>query len=94
MMVDYTSTGTPAAAPVTVVPVVATGDLLTDLKAARANCVNLLLQITASPQPSYNVHSHSFSWSEYHDMLVREIETLGRLITQQEPTEVVSQGIL
>jgi hypothetical protein len=52
----------------------------------------LMLQITRTPKPSYTVHRHSYSWTEYHEMLGRQIEHFTRLIARANPFEIVSRG--
>jgi len=52
----------------------------------------LLLQITLSPKPSYTVHGHSYSWTQYQEMIVAQIEKITRIRAQAFPFEIVSRG--
>jgi hypothetical protein len=52
----------------------------------------LLLQITLSPKPTYSVHGHSYSWTEYQQMLTKQMEQVTKLIAQANPFEIVSRG--
>ena len=52
----------------------------------------LLLQITLTPKPSYSVHGHTYSWTEYQEMLTRQMEQVTKLIAQANPYEIVSRG--
>lgn len=60
------------------------------------DCLNqlasLMLQITLTPKPSYTVHNHSYSWTEYQEMLGRQMEQLTKLISQGNPFEIMSRG--
>ena len=74
------------------VPVV-TGDEDTDgLLAIKSQLIVLQFQATQQPKPSYSVHGHSFSWTEYQDYLVRSIAAVNRLLQAQDPFEIVSIG--
>jgi hypothetical protein len=71
----------------------ATGNYADNLVVARDNTAALLAQITASPKPSYTVHGHSVSWTEYQRMLREQISGLNQLIAEANPFEFMSQAI-
>ncbi len=52
----------------------------------------LAAQITLNPNPSYNVHGHSYQKGEYLEILGRQIEQFTKLNAQAHPFEIVSRG--
>lgn len=66
--------------------------LIDDLIALRSANVALRLSLTTSPKPTYNVHGHSFSWTEYQKYLSEEYDKLCEQIARESPFEIVSQG--
>jgi DNA-binding ferritin-like protein len=68
-----------------------------NLETARDQCAERLVEITASPKPSYNVNGQQVSWTAYQQMLTKQISELNSLIAQGEPdttpTEIISQGL-
>jgi hypothetical protein len=70
-----------------------TPDYPASLTVARDNCAARLAEITVAPKPTYTVHGHSYSWTEYQAMLVTQIDNLNKLIAQSEIAEVVSEAI-
>jgi hypothetical protein len=64
-----------------------------DLATARDNSAAILAQITVSPKPTYAVHGHNYSWTEYQEFLTRHIEACNRLLAQGEPFEIVGTGL-
>jgi hypothetical protein len=77
--------GAPVASPVPVV----TGNEDTDgLLAIKSAFIALQFQAAQSPNPSYNVHGHSYSLTEYQDFLVRSIAAVNRLLQAQDPFEI------
>jgi hypothetical protein len=50
----------------------------------------LYAQITLQPKPTYNVEGNHYYWTEYQEMLGRQIEQLTKLIAQACPFEIVS----
>ena len=65
-------------------------DYLTSLMQARANAAARLAETLASPKPSYTVHGHSVSWTEYQKMLFDQIEKINQQIAQGTPFEFVT----
>ena len=65
-------------------------DYLTSLIQARDNAAARLAEILASPKPSYTVHGHSVSWTEYQEMLGEQIKAIDQLIAQGIPFEFVT----
>lgn len=64
-----------------------------NLTTARNNIAARLAEITAAPKPNYSLDGESYSWSEYHDMLTRQLEKLEGLLSRAAgPFEVRSQG--
>ena len=60
------------------------------LRSARSNAIATLDEILASPKPSYSVHGHTFSWTEYQRFLGDQIENLSKRIAQEFPFELVT----
>jgi len=52
----------------------------------------LAAMITASPNPTYSVHGHSYQKGEYLEILGRQIEQFTKLNAQANPFEIVSRG--
>ena len=67
-----------------------TPDYVTSLIQARDNAAARLAEILASPKPSYTVHGHSVSWTEYQKMLAEQLAQCNQLITQGTPFEFVT----
>jgi hypothetical protein len=75
------------------VPVV-TGNEDTDgLLAIKSALVALQFQAAQKPNPTYNVHGHSYSLTEYQDFLVRSIAAVNKLLQAQDPYEIITQAI-
>ena len=53
---------------------------------------SLYAQVTLQPKPTYNVEGNHYRWTEYQEMLGRQIEQLTKLIARTEPFEIVSRG--
>ena len=81
--------GTPAETPVPVV----TGNEDTDtLLAIKSQFIQLQFQAAQNPNPSYNVHGHRYSLTEYQDFLVRSIAAINKLLQTQDPFEIATQA--
>ncbi len=52
----------------------------------------LLLEVTLNPKPTYTAYGRSYSWTEYQELLGRQIEQITKLIAQANPFEIVSRG--
>jgi hypothetical protein len=65
-----------------------------NLTTARDNYAAILAEISATPKPTYSVHGHSYSWTEYQRFLMDKMGELNALIGTMEPAcEVASQAI-
>jgi hypothetical protein len=62
------------------------------LKTVLNQLTSLYAQITLQPKPTYNVEGNHYRWTEYVEMLGRQIEQLTKLIARAEPFEIVSRG--
>jgi hypothetical protein len=79
--------GTPAANQVPVV----TGNEDTDtLLALKSRFIALQFQAAQTPNPTYRVHGHSYSLTEYQQFLVNSIAAINKLLQAQDPFEIVT----
>ena len=62
------------------------------LKTILDQLTSLYVQITFQPKPDYAVEGNHYRWSEYQEMLGRQIEQLTKLISRAYPFEIVSRG--
>ncbi len=70
------------------VPVV-TGNEDTDgLLAIKSAFIALQFQAAQNPNPTYSVHGHSYSLTEYQDFLLRSIAAVNKLLQAQDPYEI------
>jgi hypothetical protein len=53
---------------------------------------SLYVQITLQPKPTYAVEGNHYRWTEYQEMLGRQIEQLTKLISRAQPFEIVTKG--
>lgn len=67
--------------------------VIDDLKAAKASIAAELAAISIAPKASYSIDGQAVNWVEYHDSLVRRIESINKLIQAEEPWLLVS-GVL
>lgn len=68
--------------------------VLSDLTTAREQLAARLVEITASPKPSYTIDGQHVSWHSYQQQLTGQIERLNRLIQQESgPFEHRSQAV-
>jgi hypothetical protein len=63
-----------------------------NLITTRDQIAERLVEMTASPKPSYSVHGHTYHWGEYFELLTKQLEQVNRLIAQGSPVEIVTQG--
>lgn len=65
-----------------------------NLATTRDQIAERLVEITASPKPSYNVNGQAVSWTEYFRTLTEQLDKLNELIATGDgtPVEVLSQG--
>jgi hypothetical protein len=66
---------------------------LTDTEETLTNLCALRKELSLSPKPSYNVHGHQFSWTEYMRYLGDEIDRIRKELAQVVPVEEVGRGI-
>lgn len=63
------------------------------LNTAKTNILNNLTTITTNPKPTYSLDGQSISWSEYHQMLVTQLNTINDLIViESGPFAFYTQG--
>ncbi len=62
------------------------------LKTILDQLTSLYVQITLQPKPTYAVEGNHYRWTEYHEMLGRQIEQLTKLTSRACPFEIVSRG--
>lgn len=60
----------------------------------RNQVAQTLADITANPKPSYTLTDETYSWTEYQDMLFRQLEKLDGLIAQSQPYEIRTRRIV
>jgi len=77
----------------TIAPTATSTDWITNLTNTRAAFSQTLLEISASPKPTYSVDGQSVSWESYTRMLLDQIKAIDDLLqTQEEPFEEISMG--
>lgn len=65
----------------------------TKLELAKAQILDRIVEITASPKPSYSIDGQSFSWNEYLKTLLEQVKALDEIIAgMQGPTFEITQG--
>ena len=64
-----------------------------DVETARDQAAALLVQITASPKPTYSVLGKTYSWTDYTRMLREQISGCNQLLAQGSVVEEVGVGI-
>lgn len=52
----------------------------TKLELARTQILDRIVEITASPKPSYSIDGQSFSWNEYLKTLLEQVKALDEVI--------------
>jgi hypothetical protein len=82
--------GTPIASPV---PVVTGNEDSDTLLAIKSQFLQLQFQAAQKPNPSYNVHGHRYSLTEYQEFLVRSIAAINRLLQAQDPFEIATRVV-
>lgn len=66
---------------------------LTDLQEAKSLAITRLKECLAQPKPSYDIEGQEVSWTEYQDMLRKQIKELSELIAlEQGPYEEHTQA--
>lgn len=67
---------------------------LENLTTTRQQISDRLAEITASPKPSYSVDGESYSWTEYFEALMRQLEAIDAALQRANgPFEIRSQGV-
>lgn len=64
-----------------------------DVAKARDQAAALLVEITQTPKPTYNVCGKMIGWTEYARMLREQISGCNKLIAQGTPVEEIGIGI-
>lgn len=65
----------------------------TKLELAKSQILDRIVEITASPKPSYSIDGQSFSWNEYLKTLTDQVKALDEIIAgMQGPTFEITQG--
>jgi hypothetical protein len=71
-------------------------DYVTNLEQARLQVSQRLRQITADPNPNYNINGQNISWTDYQKMLLDSLKALNKAIAEGEadstPWEEVIHG--
>lgn len=67
-------------------------DDLTTLRLIREQTQQLLLDVTASPKPSYSVDGQSVSWEAYLAQLRATLDWCDAKLNDAEPFEFVTRG--
>ncbi len=62
------------------------------LVAVLSQLTGLLVQITLNPKPTYWAYGRRYAWTEYQELLTRQMEQITKLISQANPYEIVSRG--
>ncbi|AMV25432.1 hypothetical protein VT84_13605 [Gemmata sp. SH-PL17] len=65
-----------------------------NLQTAIANVASKLATESANPQPSYSLDGKSFSWNEYRESLVRQLEALQKAVNAVSPYIVQTKMVL
>lgn len=69
-------------------------DPLANVNQAIVNVTALIAQVTASPQPTYNLDGESIPWESYLAMLIDKLEKLQEAsIFLSGPYQLISQGV-
>ncbi len=66
----------------------------TNLATIKSQIIARLVEITASPKPSYMVDGQSVQWSAYFNALTSKLTEINALIAAESPVEVTSQGFV
>lgn len=65
----------------------------TKLELAKSQILDRIVEITASPKPSYSIDGQSFSWNEYLKTLTEQVKAFDEIIAgMQGPTFEITQG--
>lgn len=59
----------------------------------RTQALARIVEITASPKPSYSIGEKSYSWAEYHKTLMDQVAWCNAQDAAMDPTEAVLYGI-
>jgi hypothetical protein len=62
-----------------------------NLQIVYSNLINILMQMTTNPKPSYSLDGESYSWNEYNSMILDKLEKVRQqMIFAGGPFEVRS----
>lgn len=62
------------------------------LATIKTQTLAIMVTLTASPKPSYNIDGQSISWTEYMDMLQKKVDWVDKQLASIAPYEIHSQG--
>lgn len=62
-----------------------------NIETAMNNTAALLAEITENPRPSYDLHGHKVSLTEYQRFLMESMDNYARLLARGSPFEEISQ---
>ena len=64
---------------------------LAELKGIKGNLIALIKEVTSAPKPNYTIDGQKVDWSDYLEMLYRQLKANEELITTfDEPYEKTS----
>ena len=66
---------------------------LTTIQTIKSQTLEAILAITANPKPSYSIDGQSVSHSQHLKNLQETVEWCNEQVNNEEPFEVVTQGL-
>ena len=67
---------------------------LAQIQAIKTQTLAVLVEITASPKPTYTIDGQMVSWGDYLRNLQQTIDWCDQQIAAQEPVEIHTQGFV
>lgn len=64
-----------------------------NLATIKSNALATLATISADPKPSYSIGDRTISWTEYQEMLMKQVAWCDAQANADSPAEVISYGI-
>lgn len=62
------------------------------IKTIKAQTLAVIVQITATPKPTYSIDGQSVSWGQYLEQLQKTVAWCDEQLQADEPFEIHSQG--
>ena len=62
------------------------------LATIKSQTLQLLVDMTANPKPTYNIDGQEVKWAEYQKTLEAKIEWCNKMLAGEEPYELHHQG--